>query len=60
MSGLMLVYVLGCKYRPTARDLLVFAPVYDAYVCQPTYDFSTCIGGLGEVPAEAGHPTLLV
>ena len=41
MSGLMLVYVLGCKYRPTARDLLVFAPV----VCQPTYDFSTCIGG---------------
>ena len=45
MSRLMLVYVLGCKYRPTARDLLVFAPVYDAYVCQPTYDFSTCIGG---------------
>ena len=37
MSGLMLVYVLGCKYRPTARDLLVFAPVYDAYVLLGLY-----------------------
>ena len=37
MSGLMLVYVLGCKYRPTARDLLVFAPVYDDAICMSTY-----------------------